>query len=81
MGMLDNYGLYQKKDVEIKYVDNIMLRFGWGKKRFGFGQLGVYIDKNGHVKCMNERMARETVRELLHAMADYIADNAEMEDE
>lgn len=56
--------------------------FDWGWKGIGFGQLSFNYDREtGKLACMNECMGRESVRQLLHAMADYIADNVELEDE
>ena len=51
--------------------------FDWGWKGCGFGQLSFSIDKaTGRITCMNECMSRESVREILHAFADFIADRA-----
>lgn len=51
----------------------------WSKEKFGFGQLSIErID--GKLSCSNECMSRESVREILHSLADYIADNCELQD-
>lgn len=56
--------------------------FGWGWKGFGFGQLSFSLNpKDNKIYIMNECMGRERVRELLHAYADYIADNGILTDD
>ena len=56
--------------------------FDWGWKGCGFGQLSFdYDNETGKITCMNECMGREAVRQLLHAFADYVADNAVLDDE
>jgi hypothetical protein len=49
--------------------------FDWGWKGCGFGQLSFSFDpETGKFECMNECMSRDSVRKLLHAMADFVAD-------
>lgn len=49
--------------------------FDWSWEGCGFGQLSFSFDpRPGDLTCMNERMGRNSVRKLLHAYADYIAD-------
>jgi hypothetical protein len=56
--------------------------FNWHWKGCGFGQLSFSQDKTtGELTCMNECMGRESVRKILHAMADYVADNVKLLDE
>jgi hypothetical protein len=55
--------------------------FDWSWNGRGFGQLSFTKDEAGNLLCMNECMSRESVRKILHAMADYIADNATLEDQ
>lgn len=51
--------------------------FDWGWEGCGFGQLSFSIDREtGQIECMNECMSRESVRKILHAYADFIADRA-----
>jgi hypothetical protein len=51
--------------------------FGWSWDGRGFGQLRVNQDPtNGLLFVENECMSRDSVRHLLHAYADYIADRA-----
>lgn len=52
--------------------------FSWCKTGCGFGELSFY-EQDGILYCDNEYMSRETVREILHALADHVADQAIME--
>ncbi len=36
--------------------------------------------ETGELSCMNETMGRETVRKILHAYADHLADNVKLEE-
>jgi hypothetical protein len=54
--------------------------FDWGWKGFGFGQLEVFLSKDGDLLIHNECMGRDRVRKILHAWADYIADRAMLTD-
>ena len=56
------------------------LYFDWGWHGCGFGQLHIYND-GSEIRCANENMSRESVRKLLHALADKIADDVMMDDE
>lgn len=47
--------------------------FDWTWKGCGFGQLSFSLDGDV-LTCMNECMGRDSVRKLLHAYADFIAD-------
>ena len=52
--------------------------FSWDWPKCGFGQLSFSkeLTENGvELTCMNECMNREAVRKLLHAFADFVADN------
>jgi hypothetical protein len=51
--------------------------FGWNWTGCGFGQMTLRLDK-GAMKIIvdSENMGRESVRKLLHSLADYIADRA-----
>lgn len=51
--------------------------FGWDWKGCGFGQMTLRFDK-GAMKIIvdSENMGRESVRKMLHSLADYIADRA-----
>lgn len=56
--------------------------FSWGWKNWGFGQLSFATDEEtGEIHIGNECMSRERVRAILHAFADYVADNGVLEDE
>lgn len=48
--------------------------FTWGWKRCGFGELSFGV-KDGKWHCDTECMGPESVRKLLHAFADHVADN------
>ena len=51
--------------------------FDWGWKGCGFGQLSFHFDREAStLECNNECMSRKSVRKILHAMADFIADRA-----
>ena len=51
--------------------------FGWGWQGCGFGQLSFSFNREtSKLECMNECMGRDSVRKILHAMADFIADRA-----
>jgi hypothetical protein len=55
--------------------------FSWVWQGVGFGQLSFEKDTTtGEITCMNECMSRDSVRKLLHEFADYIADNAKLDD-
>lgn len=70
------------KPIEISSIHNANVYFDWSWAGRGFGQLSFSMNKEtGEIRCMNEYMSRESVRELLHAFADHIADNCMLEDE
>lgn len=49
--------------------------FDWGWKGCGFGQFSFSFDREtGKWDCSNEMMSPESTRKLLHAFADYVAD-------
>lgn len=49
--------------------------FDWSWAGCGFGQFSFNLDrKTGQWTCENEMMGPESVRKLLHAYADYVAD-------
>lgn len=55
--------------------------FNWGWQGCGFGQLSFKLRPDGKFDVMNEAMGPDSVRKLLHAFADYVADHAVLEDE
>lgn len=69
------------KPIVVHGVHHAQAYFDWGWQGCGFGQLSFSMDKGGKITCMNECMGREAVRKLLHAFADYVADNAVLDDE
>ena len=65
------------KPIEIGGIHNANVYFDWCWNSVGFGQLSFTVDKtSGEIKCMNEFMSRDRVRELLRAFADHVADKA-----
>jgi len=50
----------------------------WGNKYLGFGGLYFYVNDE-KIMLDSEMMSRDAVRAILHKLADYIADNAEIE--
>jgi hypothetical protein len=65
---------------ECTNIHHAVAYFDWSWIACGFGQLSFEQDpETGKFKFQNEGMSVESVRILLHAMADYIADNAEFE--
>lgn len=70
------------KPIEISSVHGANAYFDWSWAGRGFGQLSFSLNREtGKLTCMNECMSRKSVRELLHAFADHIADNCILEDE
>lgn len=65
---------------EVSCVHSARTYFDWGWKGCGFGQLEVFLSKDGTLIVENECMGRERVRKILHAWADYIADRAVLRD-
>lgn len=68
------------KPIEIGSIHRGNIYFDWSWIGKGFGQLSVTA-KDGKLFCNNECMSRDSVRELLHALADHIADTAILDDE
>jgi hypothetical protein len=53
----------------------------WSWKGCGFGQLSFSLDREtGKLICMNECMGRDSVRKILIAMANKIADEVVLEE-
>ena len=62
------------------HAASVYVDWGWTHK--GVGQLRVYTDKeDGKIHIDNECMSKEHVRKILHAFADYVADNGVLADE
>jgi hypothetical protein len=62
---------------EVDWIHNANVYFDWHWMGMGFGQLSFSFDREARkIECMNECMSRESVRKLLHAMADFVADRA-----
>ncbi len=62
-------------------IHNVSLYCDWNWITCGFGQLSVdLIVKEDKIEVMNECMSRDSVRKILHAFADYIADRAVLND-
>lgn len=70
------------RPIEISGIHHASAYFDWSWHKRGFGQLSFsYNRETGKITCMNECMSRESVRQLLRAFADHIADNCELDDE
>ena len=68
------------KPIEIVSIHSADAYFDWSWAGKGFGQLSFSLDReNGKLSCNNECMSRDSVRELLRAFADHIADTVELE--
>jgi hypothetical protein len=62
---------------EVSGLHHANMYFDWGWKGCGFGQLSFSFDREtSKLECMNECMSRDSVRKILHSMADFIADRA-----
>lgn len=64
----------------VTHIHNADMYVDWDWKGLGFGQLSFYIEEDGKIHVMNEYMTRDSVRKILHAMADYVADHAVLTD-
>ena len=70
------------KPIEISGFHSANVYFDWSWAGKGFGQLSFSMNREtGVITCNNECMSRDSVRLLLHAMADHLADTMELEDE
>lgn len=59
-----------------EHVHNSTVYFDWSWQGCGFGQLSFSFDSaTGKWSCDTESMGPESTRQLLHAFADYVADN------
>lgn len=62
---------------EVSFIHYGGVYFDWSWTGRGFGQLSFSRKKEtGEITCLNECMGRESVRKILHALADHIADRA-----
>lgn len=62
-------------------VFNTSIYFNWSWMGCGFGQLSVELDREkGEIVCQNECMSRDSIRKILHAYADFIADRCVLAD-
>ena len=70
------------KPIEIGGIHHANVYFDWVWAGRGFGQLSFSMNREtGVITCNNECMSRDSVRQILRALADHIADNVELEDE
>ena len=76
---LTHYERAQLAEKEVPEIDGVHaadIYIDWGWTHKGFGQLRVYINKtDGKIHIDDEYIRRESVRKILHAFADYVADN------
>lgn len=70
-----------KNNPTIDDIFNTNLYFNWSNGRFGFGQLSVWKDDKGKLLCSNECLSRDSVRELLVAFANEVADKVTLLEE
>jgi len=76
----ERYALMDANPPEIDEIFYAGAYFNWGWKGCGFGQLSFDLNKEtGVVTCMNECMSRESVRKILIAFANKIADTCVMD--
>lgn len=55
--------------------------FDWAWVGCGFGQVSVYLDRDQkQIEILNECMSRDSIRKMLHSLADFIADRAILSD-
>lgn len=82
MNISERIALMNASNPEIETIvwSNIYVNWSWPGK--GFGQLDVRTDQDepGVIRVDNECMDRESVRKILHAWADFIADRAVFDD-
>lgn len=72
----ERYALIDANTPEVDGVHYANCYFDWGWKGCGFGQFSFSFDsETGKWECSNELMSPERSRKLLHAFADYVADN------
>jgi hypothetical protein len=65
---------------EIGSIHSAGAYFDWAWKGCGFGQLSFEVDRETQaISCNNECMSRESVRKILIALANHIADTCVMD--
>lgn len=78
----DRKKLMEENNPEISSIHWANVYFDWSWIGCGFGQLSFSLNKEtGKLVCSNEFMSRESVRKILHALADHVADNCELLDD
>lgn len=66
---------------EATFLHSAEFRFDWSWVACGFGQISVYYDRETKsIEIMNECMSRDSIRKMLHSLADFIADRAILSD-
>jgi hypothetical protein len=65
---------------EVTSIHSTSFYFNWSWKGCGFGQMSMSI-VDGKLEAMDEYMSRESVRKLLIAYANHVADNCSLEGE
>ena len=57
-------------------IFNFNIYVGWCKNSFGFGQFSAKHEPElGKFYCYDEMIGKERIRQLLHDLADHVADN------
>lgn len=66
---------------EVTFLHSAEFRFDWSWIACGFGQIAVDYDRdNKRIDIHNECMSRDSIRKMLHSLADFIADRAILSD-
>ena len=67
--------------VRISGLFNLQTYFSWKKETVGTGDMFISFNKDvPRISIVNEHVDRETIREILHEFADYLADRAILSD-
>lgn len=66
---------------EATFLHSAEFRFDWSWAACGFGQISVdYNRRRKRLVISNECMSRDSIRKMLHSLADFIADRAILSD-
>ena len=80
MSREERYAQMDANPPEIGAIHQAGAYFDWGWKGCGFGQLSFEVNRETQaITCSNECMGRESVRKILIALANHIADNCVMD--
>lgn len=80
--VFDGFGRAPEEPFRIGEIWDGSAYFDWYRNGTGFGQLSFSVDPTTkRITCENECMSRKSVRKILHAFADEVADRAVLLDE